>query len=150
LNSRRRRYGPERLGSSAIVVFAGRKIETHISAYPSRRAIITQHIDFRVTECGYRSPFARKMTYEKNLRALWRAEAAGLAEVVTGSDVAFWGPQRHFAAPNNNVASLIGHSGSSAFRLSTTIVSMSLTGSCFSSESAPRPLYGAFLVKRFK
>src|SRR4030095_3620978 len=34
-------------------------------------------------------------------------------------------------------ASLIGHSGSSAFRLSTTTVSMSLTGSCFSSESAP-------------
>src|SRR5215469_11962574 len=36
-------------------------------------------------------------------------------------------------------ASLIGHSGSSAFRLSTTTVSMSLTGSCFSSESAPGP-----------
>src|SRR5208282_6935308 len=27
---------------------------------------------------------------------------------------------------------------------------MSLAGSRFSSESAPRPLYGAFLVKRFK
>ena len=38
-------------------------------------------------------------------------------------------------------ASLIGHSGSSAFRLSTTTVSMSLTGSCFSSESAPRPFH---------
>ena len=37
-------------------------------------------------------------------------------------------------------ASLIGHSGSSAFRLSTTTVSMSLTGSCFSSESAPAAL----------
>ena len=34
-------------------------------------------------------------------------------------------------------ASLIGRWGSSAFRLSTTTVSMSLTGSCFSSESAP-------------
>src|SRR6476620_9613207 len=44
-------------------------------------------------------------------------------------------------------ASLIGPSGSSAFRLSTTIVSMSLAGSCFSSESAPRPLYGVFFVK---
>src|SRR5262249_24351564 len=33
-------------------------------------------------------------------------------------------------------ASLIGHSGSSAFRLYTTTVSMSLAGSCFSSESA--------------
>jgi len=40
-------------------------------------------------------------------------------------------------------ASLIGRLGSSAFRLSTTTVSMSLTGSCFSSESAPRPFqYG--------
>ena len=38
-------------------------------------------------------------------------------------------------------ASLIGHSGSSAFRLSTSAVSMSLTGSCFSSESAPRPFH---------
>src|SRR6478672_5613263 len=44
-------------------------------------------------------------------------------------------------------ASLIGPSGSSAFRLSTTIVSMSLAGSCFSSESAPRPLYGVFFVE---
>src|SRR6478609_7618078 len=40
-------------------------------------------------------------------------------------------------------SSLIGRLGSSAFRLSTTTVSMSLTGSCFSSESAPRPFqYG--------
>ena len=31
--------------------------------------------------------------------------------------------------------------GSSAFRLSTTAVSMSLAGSCFSSESAPRPFH---------
>src|SRR6478609_10698332 len=44
-------------------------------------------------------------------------------------------------------ASLIGRLGSSAFRLSTTTVSMSLTGSCFSSESAPRPLYEVFFVK---
>jgi hypothetical protein len=46
-------------------------------------------------------------------------------------------------------ASLIGRLGSSTFRLSTAPVSMSLTGSCFSSESAPRPLYGAFVVKEF-
>src|SRR6185503_14380113 len=36
-------------------------------------------------------------------------------------------------------ASLIGRLGSSAFRLSTTLVSMSLTGSRFSSESALGP-----------
>ena len=45
--------------------------------------------------------------------------------------------------------SLIGHLGASAFRLSTTTVSMSLAGSRFSPESAPRPLYGAFVVKEF-
>src|SRR5450759_2568145 len=38
-------------------------------------------------------------------------------------------------------ASLIGHLRSSTFRLSTTAVSMSLTGSRFSSESTPRPFH---------
>src|SRR6266702_8659660 len=47
-------------------------------------------------------------------------------------------PSRH--GPNMSV-SLIGRLGSSAFRLSTTTVSMSLTGSCFSTESAPRPFH---------
>src|SRR5437763_16470425 len=51
------------------------------------------------------------------------------------------GTSRHFATPQNLVASLIGHLGSSAFRLSTTAVSMSLTGTRFSSESAPRPFH---------
>ena len=36
-------------------------------------------------------------------------------------------------------ASLIGRLGSSAFSLSTSAVSTSLAGSCFSSESAPGP-----------
>jgi len=38
-------------------------------------------------------------------------------------------------------ASLIGRSRSSAFRLSASAVSMSLAGSCFSSESAPGPFH---------
>ena len=38
-------------------------------------------------------------------------------------------------------ASLIGLLGSSAFRPSTTAVSMSLAGSCFSTESAHRPFH---------
>jgi len=49
-------------------------------------------------------------------------------------------PERHLVRRSDLVASLIGRLGSSAFRLSTTTVSMSLAGSCFSSESAPRPL----------
>jgi hypothetical protein len=42
--------------------------------------------------------------------------------------------------PPDMSASLIGRWGSSAFRLSTTTVSMSVAGSCFSSESAPKAL----------
>src|SRR5580704_17760653 len=38
-------------------------------------------------------------------------------------------------------AALIGHFESSAFRLSTAAVSMSLAGSCFSPNSAPRPFH---------
>ena len=53
-----------------------------------------------------------------------------------------WGRKRRFGCASAMSASLIGHSGSSTFRLSTTTaVSMSLTGSCFSSESAPRPFH---------
>ena len=43
--------------------------------------------------------------------------------------------------PSKLVASLIGRSRSSAFRLSTSTVSMSPAGSCFSSESAPGPFH---------
>jgi hypothetical protein len=46
-------------------------------------------------------------------------------------------------------ASLIGRLRSSTFRLSATGMSMSLTGSRFSSESAPGSLYGASFVKKF-
>ena len=41
----------------------------------------------------------------------------------------------------HSAASLIGRLGSSTFRLSTTAVSMSLTGSRFSTESAPGPFH---------
>src|SRR5262249_33776155 len=46
--------------------------------------------------------------------------------------------------PVSLFSSLIGHSGSSAFRLSTTPVSMSLAGSRFSPDSAPRPFHHGF------
>ena len=51
------------------------------------------------------------------------------------------GQDRRFKRKSRTTASLIGHSRSSAFRLSAAAVSMSLTGSCFSSESAPRPFH---------
>src|SRR3954454_18217035 len=49
--------------------------------------------------------------------------------------------EHRFANVAIRSASLIGRSGSSAFSLSTTAVSMSLTGSCFSSESALGPFH---------
>ena len=51
------------------------------------------------------------------------------------------GQSRRFSDVRVMSASLIGRSGSSAFRRSTIAVSMSLAGSCFSSESAPRPFH---------
>jgi len=51
------------------------------------------------------------------------------------------GPLRQILQRKRMSASLIGHSVSSAFRLSATTVLMLLAGSCFSSESAPRPFH---------
>src|SRR6516164_8328975 len=54
--------------------------------------------------------------------------------------VAIW-PEQTCRLASVTSASLIGRLRSSTFRLSATAVSMSLTGSCFSSESAPRPFH---------
>jgi hypothetical protein len=51
------------------------------------------------------------------------------------------GPKLPIRDVRSSVASLIGRLGSSTFRLFITAVSMSPTGSCFSSESAPRPFH---------
>ena len=51
------------------------------------------------------------------------------------------GTSRRSRQVSDLVASLIGRPGSSTFRLSMTAVLMSFTGSCFSSESAPRPFH---------
>ena len=51
------------------------------------------------------------------------------------------GQFRKSVGPRAMSASLIGRSRSSAFRLSASAVSMSLAGSCFSSESAPGPFH---------
>jgi len=59
-------------------------------------------------------------------------ETASLLKTHFGSNV---------AARDPTSASLIGSLGSSTFRLSIDAVWMSLAGSCFSSESAPRPLH---------
>ena len=51
------------------------------------------------------------------------------------------GQKRTSARAEVMSASLIGRLGSNTFRLSTAAVSMSLPGSRFSSESAPRPFH---------
>ena len=51
------------------------------------------------------------------------------------------GPDRKSRPCGGMSASLIGPSGSSTFRLSINAMSMSLAGSCFSSESAPGPFH---------
>jgi hypothetical protein len=51
------------------------------------------------------------------------------------------GQHRPISGARTVSASLIGHFESSAFKLSTAAVSMSLAGSCFSPDSAPRPFH---------
>src|SRR5258708_40203316 len=62
----------------------------------------------------------------------------GLSAAVHESEI---GTKRTCRRSRHMSASLIGPSGSSTFRLSINAVSMSLAGSCFSSESAPRPFH---------
>jgi hypothetical protein len=68
---------------------------------------------------------------------------------VGGAPASFAGTFETSCDVRSVVASLIGRLRSSTFRLSATAMSMSLTGSRFSSESAPGPLYGASFVKKF-
>src|SRR5260221_9798743 len=74
---------------------------------------------------------------------LHRPMLQNVKKVLANPEPSTHGTKRTYRVRNVMSASLIGRLGSSAFRLSTTTVSMSLTGSCFSSESAPRPFqYG--------
>jgi hypothetical protein len=60
---------------------------------------------------------------------------------VNGCQLVIYFPSTLDSPQEATSASLIGRSGSSTFRLSAAAVSMSLTGSRFSSESAPRPFH---------
>ena len=72
---------------------------------------------------------------------LHRPNLCGVKFLLANSEPSTHGPFRPTPGCKLMSASLIGHSGSSAFRLSTATASMSLTGSCFSSESAPGPFH---------
>jgi hypothetical protein len=106
----------------------------------------------------YNSLFSRQDPLTENLilRRYWIIHAENITPRVASRDdvrvpLRLWKlrrPGRHPSVrfvllPSRNAAvhesaSLIGRSGSIAFRLSTTAVSMPRANSCFSSESAPR------------
>ena len=88
------------------------------------------------TECGFPDRSRLRVDRRRLLDALRKA---GLPRNDTLTSVV--GTQRTCPARRRMSASLIGRIRSSAFRLSTTAVSMSLAGSCFSSELAPRPFH---------
>jgi hypothetical protein len=108
--------------------------------YPPKRA-------YALTTCSFRTP-TRSPVYDGLVCSVIIAPCA---PVDPAPGVPFKrpkcgamsasGPKRTFRLRRGMSASLIGRLGSSTFRLSTATVSMSLTGSCFSSESAPRPFH---------
>ena len=102
--------------------------------------IISRHSIISVRVTGYdRARIRRKVVLR------WRGEDRSAAPQALEQEALgrIEAPASVFAAVHTS-ASLIGHSGSSAFRLSTTAVSMSLAGSRFSPDSAPRPFHHGF------
>src|SRR5659263_597633 len=90
------------------------------------------------TSCA-KNPTAKK-SHQYSMQIDLRAILAEAALSVLGqSSYSLRGGRKD--ADSAMSASLIGHLRSITFRLSTTAVSMSLTGSRFSSESALRPFH---------
>src|SRR5258707_5100231 len=72
---------------------------------------------------------------------LHRPMLQNVKKVLANPEPSTHGTKRTWPDVRLESASLIGRSRSSTFRLSTTAVSMSLAGSCFSTESAPGPFH---------
>ena len=112
---------------------------------PARCILCRSHSKKRTT-CGSTSPGADKVSTghlpEKRQGAWPHGAVCAAGHRRRGDRIAM-----HYAAVHES-ASLIGRLGSSAFRPSTVAAAMSLAGSCFSPESAHKPLYGAFWVKQ--
>src|SRR5215831_18903114 len=91
---------------------------------------------------NYHSP-RRPARIKRSLNPEPAARLCSSADKRRSQDTQLWhiscGTKRTLRDVCHLSASLIGPSGSSTFRPSTTPVSMSLTGSRFSSDSAPRP-----------
>src|SRR6476620_5019066 len=72
---------------------------------------------------------------------LHRPMLQNVKKALANSEPSTHGTKRTWRDVRLESASLIGRLGSSAFRPSAITVSTSLAGSCFSSESAPRPFH---------
>ena len=93
--------------------------------------------------CALQPPHARALTANELVESCSAVEqsaqsAPGDTVDISPEGLPCW---YYMSAVQNMSASLIGRLGSSTFRLSAAAVSMSLTGSRFSSESAPRPFH---------
>src|SRR5258708_2559300 len=136
-------------------LLTGRPIEFAPLTLICRRPTFSSKVDvdFSALPNSTLGPLVRCRAVAAQVTAAWLRDRSPVLRFVRGRLMAGLPNGAQRAAPNQTAcfptmsASLIGHLGSSAFRLSTTTVSMSLAGSCFSSESAPRPLYGVFFVK---
>ena len=111
---------------------------------------ITMQAFLAIPRCGARpNPYSKRSRTRGPILSRYRAAIASryvstptsIASIPSAAD----GEARNDAygneppIRNDPVASLIGRLGGAALRLSTAAVSMSPTGSCFSSKSAPRP-----------
>ena len=93
-------------------------------------------LSYHVEWCRYFS-----VDVSPKIAVAWPSQLAGCFRELNSNTMSVVGTFRTCRETHYFVASLIGRLGSSTFRLSTTAVSMSLPGSCFSSELAPRPFH---------
>ena len=130
-------------------LLTGRPIEFAPLTLICRRPTFSSKVDvqLRTLPNSTLGPLVRYRAVAAQVTAPWLRDRSPVLRFVRGRLMAGLPNGAQRAAPNQTAcfptmsASLIGHLGSSAFRLSTTTVSMSLAGSCFSSESAPSPFH---------
>jgi hypothetical protein len=141
LNSPSSHRGPESAPRAPVAVSRRASLESlHSGGNPWRRAASRTVSRSRLRKNSKQSSRKRLGFVSKSAARFW-LHTARVALHQIAQPMSQLGHQCRFERPLGMSASLIGHSRSSAFRLSAAAASMSLTGSCFSSESAPRPFH---------